>query len=220
MPASHCFTLAKEAKMQDQMIACPYIAFEGPIAAGKTTLATLLAAYISSDLVLEDFEGNEFLADFYTNRERWSLPMQLWFLSARIPPLKSIQRTAERANVADYTSRKDGLFARLLLKDRELRLFDRIAAVAAGDISQPDLIVYLDANTDVLLERIRQRGRVYEEAIDGTYLDALRDAYDENLASNGDLNVFRYDTSALDLKSEAQMRSLYDAIIASLPVSE
>jgi deoxyadenosine/deoxycytidine kinase len=206
--------------MQDRMAVCPYIAFEGPIAAGKTTLATLLAEHISSNLVLEDFEGNEFLADFYSNRDRWSLPMQLWFLSARIPPLKSIRRTARRGNVADYTSRKDGLFARLLLKDRELRLFDRIAAVATGDINQPDLIVYLDATTDVLLERIRQRGRVYEGAIDGAYLDALRDAYDEDLTSTGGLNVFRYDTSTLDLKSEAQKHGLYDAIMASLPNTE
>jgi len=205
--------------MQDQMSVCPYIAFEGPIAAGKTTLATRLAAHISSDLVLEDFEGNEFLADFYSNRERWSLPMQLWFLSARIPPLKSIQRTAARANVADYTSRKDPLFARLLLKDRELRLFDRIAAVAASEISQPDLIVYLDARTDVLLERIRQRRRVYEEAIDDVYLDALRDAYDKDLKSTGGLNVFRYDTSTLDLQSEAQMRSFYELIMGSIPIT-
>ncbi|HMF78688.1 MAG TPA: deoxynucleoside kinase [Bryobacteraceae bacterium] len=203
--------------MQDHMSLCPYIAFEGPIAAGKTTLATLLALHISSDLVLEDFEGNEFLADFYSNRDRWSLPMQLWFLSARIPPLKSIQRTGERATIADYTSRKDPLFARLLLKDRELRLFNRVAAVAAGDVSQPDLIVYLDARTDILLERIRQRGRIYEDAIDGAYLDALRDAYDGDLMSTGRLNVFRYDTSTLDLNSEAQKRSLYETIMASVP---
>jgi deoxyguanosine kinase len=214
------FGPANEVKMQDQMIVRPYIAFEGPIAAGKTTLATLFAAHTSSELVLEDFEGNEFLADFYSNRNRWSLPMQLWFLSARIPTLKAIHRTSERAKVADYTSRKDALFARLLLKDRELRLFDRIAAVAASDISQPDLIVYLDARTDVLLERIRQRGRVYEEAIDGAYLDALREAYDENLTSNGGLNVFRYDTSTLDLKSDAQMRALYKAIMESLPIAK
>jgi deoxyguanosine kinase len=206
--------------MQVQMSLCPYIAFEGPIAAGKTTLATLLAAHLPSDLLLEDFEGNEFLADFYGNRDRWSLPMQLWFLSARIPPLKAIQRTAERAIIADYTSRKDPLFARLLLKDRELRLFDRVAAVATSDVSQPDLIVYLDARTDVLLERIRQRGRIYEEAIDGAYLDALRDAYDENLMSAGGLNVYRYDTSTLDLNSEAQKRSLYDSIMASVPTIE
>jgi deoxyguanosine kinase len=97
--------------MRDPMSGHPYIAFEGPIAAGKTTLATLFAAHIPSDLLVEKFEDNEFLADFYSDRELWSLPMQLWFLSARIPPLKSIRRPTERAIVADYTSRKDLLFA-------------------------------------------------------------------------------------------------------------
>src|SRR5215471_5985323 len=97
----------------------PYIAFEGPIAAGKTTIATLLATHVGSDLLLEDFENNEFLADFYASRDRWSLPMQLWFLSARVPPLKSIDRSNQRTLVSDYTSRKDPLFARLLLSGRE-----------------------------------------------------------------------------------------------------
>jgi deoxyguanosine kinase len=202
------------------MTGSPYIAFEGPIAAGKTTIATRLAAQMQFELLLEEFETNEFLADFYESRGRWSLPMQLWFLTARIPPLKSITRPIKRAVVADYSSRKDLLFARLLLKDRELRLFNRIAAMSATDLSQPDVIVYLDAKTDVLLERIRHRGRVYESMIDGAYLDALRAAYDEDLIAPGELNIFRYDTSTLDLGSETQMRRLYDAIMASVPAAE
>ena len=197
----------------------PYIAFEGPIAAGKTTIATLLAEQTPSGLLLEEFENNEFLADFYNDRERWSLPMQLWFLSARIPPLKSIRRPVERTIIADYTSRKDALFARFLLKDRELRLFNRVANAMGAEICQPDLIVYLDAKTDVLLGRIRRRGRLYEEAIDGSYLDALRAAYDDDLVADRGLNVLRYDTSTLDLNSEVQMRHLYDAITASVPVA-
>ena len=88
------------------MCGLPYIAFEGPIAAGKTTLATFLATHLGSDLLLEDFENNEFLADFYGSRERWSLAMQLWFLSARLPPLKSISRSRQRTLVADYTARR------------------------------------------------------------------------------------------------------------------
>jgi deoxyguanosine kinase len=194
----------------------PYIAFEGTIAAGKTTIATLLAAHVGSDLLLEDFENNEFLADFYASRERWSLPMQLWFLSARVPPLKSIDRPSQRTLVADYTARKDPLFARLLLNGRELRLFNRLAVMMTAEVSQPDLIVYLDANNAVLLERIKHRGRAYEETIDGAYLDALRAAYDEDLTAAA-LNVLHYDTSALDLQSEIQMRELYDLIMASVP---
>jgi deoxyadenosine/deoxycytidine kinase len=194
----------------------PYVAFEGPIAAGKTTISTLLATHLRSELILEDFENNEFLGDFYTSHERWSLPMQLWFLAARVPALKSITRPGPRPLIADYTARKDPLFARLLLNGRELRLFNRIAAIIAAEVTQPDLIVYLDANNDVLLDRIKHRGRPYEERIDGAYLHALRNAYDDDLTDAG-LNVLRYDTSALDLKSGIQLRQLYDLIVASVP---
>jgi deoxyguanosine kinase len=199
------------------MSRAPYIAFEGPIAAGKTTVANLLANHISSELLLEEFEGNEFLADFYSDRRRWSLPMQLWFFSVRLPALKSVGHPSERAVVADYTCRKDRLFARLLLDGRELRLFNRVTALAASDVIQPDLIVYLDAKTEVLLERIRRRGRPYEETIDGSYLDALRLAYDDDLINSRSLNVLRYDTSALNLDSETEKRHLYHAIMAAVP---
>ena len=196
-----------------------YIAFEGAIAAGKTTLATHLAAHLSSDLVLEEFDGNEFLADFYSDRRRWSLPMQLWFLSARIPALKLIKRPLRNAIVADYTSRKDSLFARLLLDERELRLFNRLVTLTASELIQPDLIVFLDARTEILLDRIRRRGRSYEETIDARYLNSLRRAYEEDLVHLG-LNVVRYDTSTLDLNSPNQMQHLYDTILAARPDSK
>lgn len=194
----------------------PYIAFEGPIAAGKTTLSILLASHLGAGLLLEDFKDNEFLADFYASRKRWSLPMQLWFLAARIPPLKSITRPSRNTLIADYSARKDPLFARLLLEGRELSLFDRIAGIMAADLPQPDLIVYLDSDNDILLERIKSRGRAFEETIDHGYLNALRSAYDQDLAASG-LNVVRYDTSALNLESETQLLELYDFITASVP---
>jgi deoxyguanosine kinase len=203
----------------DNSVDRPYIAFEGPIAAGKTTLAARLAAHLSSDLVLEEFEGNEFLSDFYSDRRRWSLPMQLWFLTARIPALKSIRHAVANAIVTDYTSRKDLLFARLLLEERELRLFSRVATLTASDVIQPDLIVFLDAKTEILLDRIRHRGRNYEETIDAPYLNSLRRAYEEDLLHLG-LNVVRYDTSTLDLNSPTQMQHLYDTILAALPDSQ
>lgn len=197
----------------------PYIAFEGPIAAGKTTLAIRLAAHLSADLVLEEFEGNEFLADFYSDRPRWSLPMQMWFLSARMPALKLITHPMRNAIVADYTSRKDPLFARLLLSGRELLLFDRVTALVASELTQPDLIVFLDAETEILLYRIRHRGRRYEETIDAAYLDSVRLAYEEDLLHR-DLNVIRYDTSTLDLNSPIQMQHLYEFILGALPRCE
>jgi deoxyadenosine/deoxycytidine kinase len=192
----------------------PYIAFEGPIAAGKTTVATLLATHLNSELLLEEFQNNEFLADFYAAPERWSLPMQLWFLTSRIGPLKSIYPPRGKTLVADYTARKDRLFARLLLKDRELNLFDRIAGLLAIDLPQPNLIVYLDANDTELLARIKNRGRPYEQKIDDAYLSSLRVAYDDDLVASG-VKILRYDTSALDLRCERQLHELYDLILSS-----
>lgn len=228
-PVRHCLLTAAPGynsdtvgvgnKMHNSVDRAPYIAFEGPIAAGKTTLATRLAAHLLSELVLEEFEGNEFLEDFYRDRRRWSLHMQLWFLCARIPALSLIRRSKRSAVVADYTARKAPLFARLLLDARELRLFDRVATLAAPELAQPDLIVFLDAETEILLDRIRCRGRRYEETIDGSYLNSLRRAYEEDLLHR-DLKVVRYDTSALDLNSVTQMQHLYDTILGALPHSQ
>ncbi|HWC18708.1 MAG TPA: deoxynucleoside kinase, partial [Terriglobales bacterium] len=127
----------------------PFIAFEGPIAAGKTTLAGLLANYIRADLIREDFEGNEFLADFYADRERWALAMQLWFLGSRRDQLNSIGLPLARALVVDYSYLKDGIYARVLLKDRELRLYNHLTAELPGSLPQPSLIIHVDARNEV-----------------------------------------------------------------------
>jgi deoxyguanosine kinase len=195
----------------------PLIQFEGPIAAGKTTLATMLSQHSGSELILEDFEGNEFLADFYHSRERWSLAMQLSFLTSRHAQLRTVIRPLSRTVVVDYSYLKDGIFARILLQGRELRLFEQVLAGFRPNVARPDLIVYLDGTNEVLLERIRKRNRRYEAVIDGGYLDTLRRAYEKDLLSSSDENVLRYDTSRLNLASEAEMNSLYQTIVAGLP---
>ena len=124
-----------------------YVAFEGPIAAGKTTLANRFAEHTGFDSLLEIFEGNEFLADFYQEPERWSFQMQMWFLVHRTPALRSVTRDRTRGVVADYTSLKDSLFGTVLFKDREVRLFEKVAALATTDLQPPNTIVYLDAST-------------------------------------------------------------------------
>ena len=125
------------------MISQPYIGFEGPIGAGKTTLAQLLAAHIDATLILEDVDGNEFLADFYGDKQRWSLGMQLWFLAARHQQLSAVVSSRTGSVVADYTYAKDGIFARTLLRDRELRLYDKISFGLTASVAQADLVVYL-----------------------------------------------------------------------------
>lgn len=168
-------------------------------------------------MVLEEFKDNDFIADFYLDKRRWALHFQLWFMSARIPAL-SLVRQSSSPVVSDYSSRKDALFARMLLDERELRLFDRVARLAARDLEKPDVIVVLDADTQTLLDRIRKRGRRYELSINASYLNELRQAYEEDLSESG-MNVIRYDTSSLNLESPAEMTLLFETIESALPLT-
>jgi deoxyguanosine kinase len=198
------------------MVNQPYIGFEGPIGAGKTTLAQLLALHLSATLILEDVDGNEFLPDFYANRERWALGMQLAFLISRHEQLRGIPISRNRPVVADYTQVKDPIFARVLLNQREVELYERLSAGLDVNVSRPDLTVYLDARNDILLDRIRRRNRAYEMSIDADYLDALRDAYARHHNSTGRLQMFCFDTSTLDLRSESQLKGLFHKILAAV----
>jgi deoxyguanosine kinase len=194
----------------------PYIGFEGPIGAGKTTLAQLLAVHLGARLILEDVDGNEFLPDFYANRERWALGAQLAFLISRYEQLRTIPPSRGRPVVSDYTQAKDPIFARTLLHDREVELYERISVALDACVSRPDITVYVDASNDVLLDRIRQRNRPYEAAIDADYLDALRDAYVRHHNSTGGLQVLTVDTSCLNLRSASQLTGLYKKILAAV----
>lgn len=193
----------------------PYVGFEGPIGAGKTTLAQLLALYLGAKLILEDVDGNAFLPDFYADRERWALGAQLAFLISRYEQLRMIPELRGRPVVSDYTQAKDPIFARTLLHDREVELYERLSVGLDSGLSRPDLTVYVDARNDVLLDRIRKRNRQYEASIDAKYLDALRDAYARHHKSIGGLQVLTIDTSELNLRSESQLKSLYKKILAA-----
>jgi deoxyguanosine kinase len=189
-----------------------YIVFEGPIAAGKTTHAQLLADKVSAKLLLEDFPGNESLADFYGDKYRWALPMQLWFLVSRHAQLSTIVTPVSEAVIVDYSCLKNQMFAELLLKDRELRLYNQLSSIFKANVAHPDLLVYLDASNEILLDRIHTRNRPYEKTIDANYLDSLRDAYEKELDSS-QFDVVRYDTSNLDLMSEADVDALQRIIL-------
>jgi deoxyguanosine kinase len=191
----------------------PYIGFEGPIGAGKTTLAQLLALHLGATLVLEDVDGNAFLPDFYADRERWALGAQLAFLISRFEQLRTIPPARTRPVVSDYTQSKDPIFARTLLHDREVELYERLSMGLEPSVCRPDLTVYVDAKNDVLLDRIRRRNRPYETSIDAEYLGALRQAYAHHHNSTGRVKVLVLDTSTLNLRSESQLNALYKKIL-------
>jgi deoxyadenosine/deoxycytidine kinase len=156
-----------------------FIAVEGPIGVGKTSLARKLAASLEAELVLEQAAENPFLERFYRNPRVGALPVQLSFLFQRAQQLAQLKQpdmfTAHR--VADYLLAKDRLFARLTLDEDEFRLYEQVAGKLEIDAPQPDLVVYLQAPVDILLERIARRGIGYEGLIDRSYLERLNDAY-------------------------------------------
>jgi len=157
-----------------------YIAVEGVIGVGKTSFAGLLAERLEAELVNEEVLENPFLADFYKNRRRYAFSCQLYFLLSRFQQQQQLMTRdlfAQRI-VADYLFAKDSIFASVNLSDHELALYNKIAPILSRDIPRPDLVIYLQASTPVLLQRIRKRNLAFEKAIDSEYIEMLNKAYD------------------------------------------
>ncbi len=157
-----------------------YIAIEGAIGVGKTTLSRLLSSRFQADLLLEVFEENPFLADFYTDRDAFAFHTQIFFLLSRYHQQQKVTAalTSENNLIADYTFEKDALFARLNLDGDELDTYFSVHNALAEKLPLPDLIVYLQAETSVLMQRIAHRDRPYERNMDQGYIESLNDAYD------------------------------------------
>lgn len=184
-----------------------YIAIEGVIGVGKTTLARLLQPAFQSSLVLEVFEENPFLSDFYSDRQRYAFQTQIFFLLSRYyQQRRSVPEILKRGEslIADYTFAKDALFARINLIGDELDMYYRVHDALAEKIPLPNLIVYLRADLEVLMQRIASRDRPYERNIEPDYITQLIHAYDDFFINNqarnvgGNVTVLALDTNELD----------------------
>lgn len=156
-----------------------FVVIEGPIGVGKTTLARRLSSSFESNLLLEGADDNPFLERFYENPRAAALPTQLHFLLQRARQLKQMKQEDmfSPVRVADFLIEKDRLFAELTLDDDELDLYEQVYSNLTLDVPKPDLVVYLQAPVEVLLERIQKRGLLHEQMIEAAYLQRLCDAY-------------------------------------------
>lgn len=178
-----------------------FIAVEGPIGVGKTTLARRLAKTYNADLLLEEAEENPFLERFYQNPKAAALPTQLFFLFQRTRQLQKARQSDlfTPLRVADFLMDKDRLFARMTLDDDELRLYEQVYNQFAFDAPRPDLVIYLQAPVDVLLNRIRKRGRKEEELVERGYLQKLSDEYAHFFHYYDDAPLLIVNASGIDL---------------------
>jgi len=178
-----------------------YIAIEGVIGVGKTTLARLLKANFEAELLLEIFEENPFLSDFYSDRSRYAFQTQIFFLLSRYHQQRKGVRDALATNpwlLSDYTFDKDSLFATVNLEGDELEMYYRVHEALAEKITRPDLVVYLKADTDVLMQRIAQRDRPYERQMETNYIATLNQTYETHFANYSNGNVLTINTNQLD----------------------
>ncbi|MCX7785169.1 MAG: deoxynucleoside kinase [candidate division WOR-3 bacterium] len=195
-----------------------YIAIEGMIGVGKTALAIKLAEKLNARCVLEEVEENPFLANFYQDMRTYALPTQLFFLLSRHRQQQQISQQAlfQERIVSDYTFYKDRIFAYLNLSDHELKLYEKIYDFLEKDVPKPDLVVYLQASIPLLLERIKKRGRSFEQDISPEYLEALSDAYNRFFLHYDATPLLIVNTANLDfVKNEDDFVTLFKEIITT-----
>lgn len=182
-----------------------YIAIEGPIGVGKSSLAELIAKEFSGRTLIEEVDANPFLPKFYADIKKYALQTQLFFLLSRYQQQKDMfqQELFNATVISDYLFAKDRIFAYLNLDENELSLYEQVYRLLDVRIPKPDLVIYLQASTEVLQERIKKRNKDYESAIKDDYLEKLTDAYNRYFFYYTDTPLLVVNTSDIDFVSNA-----------------
>ncbi len=195
-----------------------YIAIEGPIGAGKTSLAKKLAEDLNARPVLECIEDNPFLSEFYKDRRKHALKTQILFLISRYQQQKELlqQDLFSRTVVCDYLFSKDRIFASLNLTKDELFIYEKIYSLLDTQLPKPELVVYLQASSDVLKKHIRQRSLAYEKNIDMSYLEELSEAYKKFFFSYMETPIVTVNVTDIDfVKNKADYDNLLHEILSN-----
>lgn len=180
-----------------------YICIDGPIAVGKTTLTLKLAEYMGAKTVLEEFDDNPFLREFYLDPDKVAFQTQIYFLLARFKQQESLrqQDLFSRALVSDYLFAKDRIFAYMNLEREEAALYERIYELVRPQLMQPDLVIYLHAQPDALVKRLETRGRTYENTVERAYLEKLMQGYNSFFAHYNETPLLILDTTKVNFET-------------------
>jgi deoxyadenosine/deoxycytidine kinase len=203
------------SQLPDKTCASRYIAIEGPIGVGKTALARRLADSLSATLVLEEVEQNPFLERFYRDGPSAALPAQMFFLFARARQIEDLRQSDlfSSVQISDYLFTRDRLFAELNLDPEELKLYDQIAESLAVEAPVPDLVIYLQASVDSLLQRLARRDASHDRFVERAYLERLTDAYARFFHAYDDSPLLIVNASEIDpVNNDADYERLFQQI--------
>ncbi len=184
-----------------------YIAIEGTIGAGKTSLATMLSKELNTRLILEQYEDNDFLPKFYDDPEKYAFPLELSFLASRYQQLKtelSVTDIFRNRIISDYFISKSLIFSKATLPEAEFNLYSKLFGIINQTLPKPDLIVYLYAAVERLQYNIFMRGRSYEMKIEDSYLERIQEGYFDHLRKLADMKILVLDTNRLDFVNKPE----------------